>query len=260
MKTVFYRIFAFCVLLSVMPLHAENYFFNETNLFTDNESVEFEKKAFEISSAYDCGVYVIFVNDMKEYGFNDITQFDVWLADEYNFGIGPDRNYITFTVSMRDRDYSVNVNGDIGNSAFCTYGREKLVTRFLGYMGDDNYASAVKKFLSSTDEYLAQYAQGTPYGDGHMVPEDINALIFWSIVLVIVAALIALIMCKIEKSKLNNIAPATNAQGYFTSSDVKFSVSEENFVRKTTRVEVIESSSSSGGSSHSSGSHTSGKF
>ena len=98
---------------------AELYFVtDEAGLLSDQEWLELETRAEEISREYKCGVYIILLDDFTAYT-NDETIYEAakTLYREYRLGYGEERSGELLLLSMAERDYTLIAYG-YGNTAF----------------------------------------------------------------------------------------------------------------------------------------------
>ena len=74
---------------------------DEAELFTIEQWQALEQRATDISEKYNFGVYIITVEDFRDYSnTSNIEKFAVKLYDDYGLGYGDDRAGVTLLLSM----------------------------------------------------------------------------------------------------------------------------------------------------------------
>ena len=132
-----------------------NYIFDLSDKLSFDEWAELEARAADISQRHGCGVYVAFVDDYTVYsdgGGVYKTTYQLYHGDQ--LGMGDDRDGIIILLSMAERDYAMFVYGTYAETAFNSYGQEKLEKAFLGNFKEDDWYGGVSNYLSTCDEYL----------------------------------------------------------------------------------------------------------
>ena len=242
---------------------------DDYGLLSNTELSELQSKASQISSDYNCGVYIVVVKNMDDFVFDYEIYDDAFgieaFAQYYFFnelkGVGSSGDGILLIMSMKERDYDIMAHGNFANTAFTDYGKSKLADSFLDYFGDGQWYRGFSAYLNRVQKYLEAAAQGTPVDIGtrikeHNLPLSIAAgLIFGFIV--------ALISCLAMKSGMKSVHTARIASNFIAQDGIKIPIQKDMFTHNTVVRQVIQSSSSSSGgtSINSSGSsHHSGKF
>ena len=243
---------------------------DDCGLLSNTELSNLQTRAAQISSDYNCGVYIVVVKNMDDFVYDYEIYSDAFgieaFAQYYFFnelkGVGSSGDGILLIMSMKERDYDIMAHGDFANSAFTDYGKSKLADSFLDYFGDGEWYRGFSAYLNRVQKYLEAAAQGTPVDIGtrikeHNLPLSIAAgLIFGFIV--------ALISCLAMKSGMKSVHTARIASNFIAKDGIRIPVQKDFFTHNTVVRQVIQSSSSSsGGGTHinsSGSSHHSGKF
>ena len=242
---------------------------DDCGLLSNTELSDLQTHAAQISSDYNCGVYIVVVKNMNDFTFDyEIYEdaFGIEAFAQYLFfnelnGTGTTGDGLLLVMSMKERDYDIMAHGDFGNYAFTDYGKDKLADSFLNYFGNNNWYKGFSAYLNRVDKFLEAARNGNPVDVGtriknHNLPVSIAAgLIFGFIV--------ALISCLAMKSGMKSVHLARIASGFIAQDGVSIPVKSDMFLRNTVVRQAIQSSSSSGGGTriNSSGSsHHSGKF
>ncbi|MDO4733513.1 MAG: TPM domain-containing protein, partial [Bacillota bacterium] len=233
-------------------------------LLTDEEWQKLEQKARDISVAHDFGVYIITVDDYKEYSDGRILDACKTIYDDYNLGMGEDRDGVVLMLSMRDRDYTLMCDGSFGNYAFTDAGREDLTEFFLDNFSDDDWYGGFDDYLDAADDFLVNAEEGNPYSEDHPAMSSSDRILGIAIrvaIILLVPLIIAFIWVAVLTSKMKSVAAAVEASTY-VSGQLHLNQSYEHYTYSTETRTKIESSSGGGSSSGSSGSAsgTSGKF
>jgi len=221
-------------------------------LLNDGEWSKLEQEAQMASERYECGIYLITVDDYRKYGSGDVFDVAADLYHEYVLGMGSERNGIVLLLSMNTRDYALFVYGDAAQYAFDDYGLRQLEDEFLDDLGDNRWYDGFADYISTCERYLALAEEGEP----------MRASKGPAIVIVFAGSMIiSLIVCLILGSGMKNVRKQAKADHYVTDEGLDLSRKEDVFVRRTeTRTKIEKQSSSSGSRSGRGGSGRSGKF
>ena len=243
---------------------------DDCGLLSTTELSTLQERASQISSDYNCGVYIVVVKNMDDFVYDYEIYSDAFgieaFAQYYFFnelkGTGDSGNGIFLVMSMKERDYDIMAHGSFANTAFTDYGKSKLADSFLDYFGEGEWYRGFSSYLNRVQKYLEAAAQGTPVDVGTRIKER-------NLPLSIAAGLIfgfivALISCLAMKSGMKSVHTARIASNFIAQNGVQIPVQKDIFTHNTVVRQVIQSSSSSsGGGTHinsSGSSHHSGKF
>lgn len=241
----------FCVLFISICANAfaqTNFLYDTAELLQDSEKKSINDELETISNQHNFGVYIITIDDFLEYT-TDIESASEVIYKDLNLGLNDDKSGILFLISMADRSYDLYVSGS-GNEFFPKKKRSKLEKAFLDDFKENNWKVGIADFIQKVDNYL------TCYEDGSLDEDQIALLRSGLIISFIIALIIAYFRMKGEKSKLNNMHFATDANNY-TENGIELTRNQDIFKYTTTRTIVHKSNSSSGSSSSS---HSSGHF
>lgn len=232
------------------------YIFDNSDLLTFDEWEKLEARAADISQRHGCGVYVAFVDDFTEYGYgNDVykTTYQLYHANE--LGMGENRDGIIILLSMAERDYAMFVYGTYAETAFNSYGQEKLEKAFLGNFKEDDWYGGVSNYLSTCDEYLTRADAGKP------VRESPALLIA---IAVVASCLLSGAICLFLKRSMKTVHQKVEANEYVAPGGLQLSKQYDRYTHTTEVRSKISSSDDSGGGTSScsggGGSGRSGKF
>ncbi|MBR4791923.1 MAG: TPM domain-containing protein [Treponema sp.] len=242
---------------------------DDCGLLSNTELSNLQTRAAQISSDYNCGVYIVVVKNMDDFVYDYEIYSDAFgieaFAQYYFFnelkGVGESGDGILLIMSMKERDYDIMAHGSFGNYAFTDYGKDKLADSFLDYFGDGQWYRGFNAYLNKVDRFLEAAANGTPVDVGTRIKEH-------NLSLSLAAGLIfgfifALITCLTMKSGMKSVHTARIASNFIAQNGIKIPIQKDIFTHNTVVRQVIQSSSSSGGGTHinsSGSSHHSGKF
>lgn len=233
------------------------YIFDISDLLTFDEWEKLEARAADISQRHGCGVYVAFVDDFTEYGYgNDVYKTTYQLYHSNELGMGENRDGIIILLSMAERDYAMFVYGTYAETAFNSYGQEKLEKAFLGNFKEDDWYGGVSNYLSTCDEYLTRADAGKP------VRESPALLIA---IAVVASCLLSGAICLFLKRSMKTVHQKVEANEYVAPGGLQLSKQYDRYTHTTevrSKISSSDDSSSSGTSSCSGGggSGRSGKF
>ena len=155
---------ALLLTLLVIPARAAElgYVTDAAALLSYEEWQELEALCGSISDQYDCGVYIVTVDDFTEYGSGDVFEVTSGIYHDYGLGKGPERNGLILLLSMEARDLALFVFGSRAEDAFNAYGQEQLEGQFLPYFGENDWYGGFRAYADTCGEYLALAAAGEP--------------------------------------------------------------------------------------------------
>ena len=265
------------MLISVfcMPAYAENsdvsYVVDEAGILEESEAEELEARAQELSSSYDCGVYIFTVDNFTEYtSTSDVYEAAKELFFSNDLGIGDEDSGVLLLLSMADRDFCVMAHG-YGNTAFTDRGKEELSDQFLDDFKDDDWYSGFSDYLSACQEMLIQANNGTPVDvDNPLYGSDTDSAdsggsnrVFGVIFCIGISILITIFVSMALKRQMKSVEEKAEASSYVKKNGVVLTDSYDRYTHTTEsrRYDPPEKSSGGGTSVDSSGSSgSSGKF
>ena len=144
------------------------YVLDFAGLLTEQERSQLENMAASASEKYDSGVYVVTVNDYRDYNSESPYEAAKTIYREYDLGLGSDNSGTMLMLSMDDRDYAYIATGEFGNYAFTDYGKDKLEQEFLDDFRNNDWYSGFYDFISESERYMAKAAAGNPVDVEHV--------------------------------------------------------------------------------------------
>lgn len=229
-----------------------SYVTDTTALLTADECQKLEKKAQAISEQYSCGVYLIIVDNYTEYAGseNGMYEFAKYLYRNYELGLGSDRSGELLVMSMNDRKYGLIAYGSVGNGAFTDYGKECLEDAFTAEFRVDDWMGGFETYLSVSESYLHQYSQGTPFdstGSRNSGSSRSGFNLSGLVSALFMGALIAAVVCLIQKKKMKTAVLQTNANAYVVPGSVALRLCTDQYTHTTRQVTKISRDNDHGG-------------
>ena len=241
------------------------YVTDTAGLLSQNQLEELNSLAEQVSQRYSCGVYIVTVDDYKNYNPSSVAECAEGIYNYYKLGYGTDRDGVLLLLSMADRDFDIAAYGDFGNYSFTDYGKEVLADTFLDNFRVNDWYGGFRDYISNSGDFLQNARNGEPVdtygGSGSAgMPAGLKLAI-----VILVPCLIALIAVSSMKAKMKTAREKTTAEDYLVRGSLNLRIREDRFINRTQHVEVIqETSHRSGGGGTSVGasgfSHHSGKF
>lgn len=243
---------------------------DEAGILTEEQRVELEARAAEVSAAYGCGVYIVTVNDYSYYTTGSIESFAESIFTEYYMGWGDERDGIVLVLSMADRDYDLMAHGSNGNRAFTDYGKEVLSEAFLDNLSGDDWGGGLRDYVDTAELLLQRYAEGRPVdvNDRIELPQQEKGFSLFSLLIVLgVPCGVAAAVCGVFKGQMKTARKKNEASDYISPEGLDLRIRQDYFTHRTEHRELIQQNNNqskgfSGGTTvGSSGfSHRSGKF
>ena len=269
MKKLCSLLLAFFMIAAVLiiPAAAEDtdFVYDWAGILSDSEIDALTSAAQEITSAHNCGVYIVTLSDMRDYGFSNIEACAEAFFDEKGLGVGSDHTGIMLVLSMAERDYDIDAHGDFAHYTFTDYGKTTISDEFLDNFRNNDWYGGFFDYLSRCEKMLVLAEEGNPVDttitervSGRITPGGL-------ICSVILSLLIAWLVCAWLKGRMKSAKLAVDADSYILPGSAQITNRSDRYTHSTRTRRKIEKSSSggrSGGTSISSGghSHSSGKF
>ena len=105
--------FLFCLVLCVSAAATEqtgaqlSYVTDSAGLLSENENILLEKMAESVSKKYGVGVYIVTVEDYRDFHSEGVYKATYTIYHECTMGEGPNRDGIMLLLSMDDRDWAM---------------------------------------------------------------------------------------------------------------------------------------------------------
>ena len=231
-----------------------NYVTDAAGLLNESETARLERMAEAVSKKYGVGVYVVTVEDFRDYNAGGVYKATYTIYHKYTLGEGANRDGILLLLSMDDRDWAMFCYGARCEYAFNSYGQEQLEKVFLDRFGESDWYGGFENYIKECSVYLKKAADGKP----------VRAIALLACLIVAgLALLAAVVIVAVIWEKMNSVAVKVTANAYISGS-LQLTEQTDRFTHKTTSTRRIERSSSSESGSRSEsgggGSGRSGKF
>lgn len=244
------------------------YYVSDTAALMSTEQWQrLEDAAERVSGKYNCGVYVLTLDDFHDYGsYSSIRAFSEDFYSRYRLGIGEKRNGILLVLSMAERDYALIAYGSDAHYAFTDYGKELLANSFLDNFQRNDWTGGFTDYVNGCEELLSRAADGNPVDVSYESREGIPPELSTGIVIG-VPLLIGFGACEGMKRQMKPVRSQSRADEYIVPGGISFSRKRDVFVNRTVtrtviRTEQREPMQGGGGTTVNSGgfSGQSGKF
>ena len=219
-----------------------SYVTDAAGLLGENENAMLEKMAETVSQKYGVGVYIVTVEDYRDFHSEGVYKATYTIYHQYTMGEGPNRDWAMFCYGSRC-EY-----------AFNSYGQQKLEKVFLDDFKNNDWYNGFEDYIKECNSYLEKAAAGKPVRASAWIP---------CLIVVGLSLLAAGVIVTVIWEKMNSVSEKVTANAYI-SDTLQLTEKTDCFTHKTTSRRKIERSSSGGGSSRSEsgggGSGRSGKF
>lgn len=220
---------------------------DEAGLLQEVQIQRLEQIAQAAASRYGVGIYIVTVEDYREFDPAGVYEAAYGIYHEYALGEGQQRNGILLLLSMAQRDFALFRYGEQAVYAFSDYGVKKLEGVFLDNFETDDWNGGFEDYIRECGRYLEKAASGKP------VAQSPASLI---LIACAIALVIAAVVCAVLVGQMKTVRKSTSAASY--AGNLMLTEQFDQFTHRTESRRKIERSQSSGTESHSGGS--SGKF
>ena len=219
-------------------------------LLSSSQWQELESKAEQISQQYQCGVYLVTLEDYRDYGsYSSFWNFSQDFYTRYHMGLGERSNGILLILSMADRDYSLLAYGSDAHYAFTDYGKEVLENRFLDNFRQDDWYGGFRDYINGCGELLSRAADGNPVDVIYQSRDGLDPGISAAVVIG-VPLLTAFGACEGMKRQMKPVREQTRADQYIVPGGINLNLKRDVFVNRTvtrTRIHTEPRANSGGG-------------
>ena len=254
---------------------AESYNVSDAaGLLSYEQLAALDEQSKTVSEYYDCGVYIVIVDDYKSYVPGSIADFSEAVYKSYDLGYGEGRNGILLALSMAERDYDLCAYGDWAHYAFTDYGKDKLSETFLDNFRNNDWFGGFNDYIANSVSLMELAKNGNPLDT--IIYEEVPEVPGWTptelMLIIFVPCLIALGVCSVYRAQMKTAKRQFFAMPYVDESRSHMRVNTDQFLsRNVVRTPIPRkddddgpraSGGRPGGTSINSGgfSHKSGKF
>ncbi len=247
---------------SFVPVCAEETtIYDYADLLTSEEEAELNHEANRLSDQYDCGIYILTIDDYNELSPGVTRAAEVFYSS-MELGVGTEHNGTLLMLSMEERDYAIVSYGDQAHAAFTDYGKEWMADQFLDAFGEDDWYGGFLDYLSAAEEMMAMESSGTPLDvdtDPDKVQErnTFNTISLFVIPLIVSAGIMVYLCSKMRSARLGS-----EASEYIVPGSEHMMERYDIYTHTTVTRHKIPKNDGGGGTSVNSGgfSSSSGKF
>ena len=276
MKKVFSVSLLLCfALLLALPVAASaeaklDYVSDYAGVLSAERRDSLNAQAAQIAAETGCGVYIVVVDNYKDYVNGGIEDFSEAIYKTYELGEGAGKDGVMLAMSMADRDYDIYAHGDFGNYAFTDYGKEQLADTFLDNFRANDWAGGFADYVDNCGRLIARAKQGDPLDVWIPDPAPRGITPMEALLIVLVPCLVAGSIVGGFKRQMKTAVKQTEAGGYVSRGGVQLRERSDQFINRSVTHQIIPKTTTSsrpsgghaGGTSVNSGgfSHHSGKF
>lgn len=223
------------------------YVTDSAGLLSADQYDALNEEARQISEQYQCGVYIVTVDDYQKYTSGDVYDCATELYNKYDLGYGDTKDGVLLLLSMADRDYTLIAHGDKGNAAFTDYGKERMADSFLRYFGRDDWNGGFSDYLSSSSQFLEMEANGQPY-DNYGGSEEPSKAARTGVVLGVPTVISGLVN-RMQSRKMKSVRSRTNASAYASPAGLVLHGQQDRYTHSTeSRTRIVSTNTHRGGS------------
>ena len=210
------------------------YIYDEAGLLSDAGRAQLEALAENVTSEYPINVYVVTVDDFRDYNQSSVYEAAKTYYNSHNLGYGSNRDGMLLMLSMDDRDYALIAYGDYATTNLTDYGRQKLSEEFLDDFRYDDWQGGFEDYYTVTKDYLKEAKENRPvdiYPKEPADPKKVRSL--GAAISLLLGYPASALVCGGMKSKLRSVKPAASANQYLNADSVNFSDRSEVFTHTT---------------------------
>ena len=208
-------------------------------LLSENEKMLLERMAESVSQKYGVGVYIVTVEDYRDFHSEGVYKATYTIYHQYTMGEGPNRDGIMLLLSMADRDWAMFCYGSHCEYAFNSYGQEKLEKVFLDNFGEDDWYGGFSDFVSGCEWYLQHVAEGGEAGvpvhneveisdsTQENTADDSFTLGGAFGLSLLISCVAALIVCMVFRSQMKSVRTQTTANQYVGNGGLNLTLSRD---------------------------------
>lgn len=224
-----------CMSLGLSAHAAELYNISDAaGLLGAQDLVTLDENAKAISEHYNCGVYVVIVDDYKSYVRGSIADFSEAVYQSYNLGLGEGKNGILLALSMNDRDYDLCAYGDWAHYAFTDYGKGQLANEFLDNFRNNDWAGGLYDYVAGCSSLMEMAKNGNPLDT--IVYEQVPEKPGWDpmelMLIVLIPCLVAFAVCSVFRAQMKTANRQYYATDYVAENRSHLRVRSDRFLRR----------------------------
>ena len=215
------------------------YYVSDTANLVPDQWQKLETAAERVSEQYGCGVYIVTLQDYRDYGsYSSMRSFSEDFYNRYHLGIGEKQNGILLVLSMAERDYSLIAYGSDAHYAFTDYGKTMLENSFLDDFRRDDWNGGFSDYISGCEQLLSRAADGNPvdvsYESRSGIPSELS-----NGIIIGVPLLVSFGASEGMKRRMKPVKPQSRADEYIVPGGIHFNLKRDVFVNRTVSRTVI---------------------
>ncbi len=237
-------------MVSVAYAQTGTYVHDTMDLLPAEEFNKLESKGKEYAEKYNMGVYLLTTasmgsNEGEPSGRNEFAR-DYY--EKQGLGVGKDKDGIILVVASNSRKYViVNKISDKAKDPFSDDGVKSLESDVKSYLKNNNWADAAKAYYDDAGEQLEYFkSNGKQWKKPHY-----EYLLIKIAATILIPLMIAFAIVRSRISAMKTAQIQTNATSYESDNGLNLTVSNDNYLYRTTNVTPLpkndKSSSDSGG-------------
>lgn len=257
------------------------YVTDSADILSDEQEARLESMAAQLSESLPCKIYIVTLQDYRQYTNGDVNNCTTELYTYYDLGYGPDRDGLILLLSMRERDYSIITHGWYGNYCFGDHNLNLIESAFLDNFRNNDWEGGFTDYLRVSGDILRtaqahelsleqedQRFPGLEFPGNTYRYGVTGKLPVWIRLVIGIGGpcIVALIVCGVFKAQMKTAKERTTAEEYVVPGSATLRIRDDRFLNRTeTRTRINSNSGSSGRGGFSSGggggfSGHSGKF
>lgn len=213
--------------------------YDEAGLLTAAQRSELEARAEDVAERYGCGVYIVILNDYRDYSSQaSLFSFSQDYYRSRGLGAGTTGSGVLLLMSMQNRDYSLVTSGALAHEAFTDYAQGVLAAAFLDDFRRNDWGGGFTDYVDCCEELLARAAAGNPLDveerESAGLPTGLKVGI-----IVCVPLLIAFAVCEGLRRQMKPVRRSTRADEYIVPGGVELSVKRDVFLNRSVTRTVV---------------------
>ncbi len=239
MKKIFVSLILCLALVLGLSLSAGaagiGYVSDTAGILSREDAAALNEQAETVSEFYGCGVYIVVVDDYKNYVNGSVADFSEAVYNSYALGLGQERNGIILSLSMAERDYDLRAYGDFAHYAFTDYGKDKLSGTFLDNFRNDDWTGGFNDYIANAISLMDMAKQGNPLDT--LVYDEVREAPGWDAfelaLIVAVPSLIALAVCAVFAAQMKTSGRQSYAMNYVADGRANLRIRSDRFLNRS---------------------------
>lgn len=210
-------------------------------LLSTNDVQEFEERAAQLATTYQCAPYITIVNNI---GQQNVRSYAESYWQENDLGINADKDGIMFLFAVDSRDYVTITHGQGetgGITIFTDYRIAQIEDEVVSELADNNWEDACDTFLDEVSQTLSYYQESGTAWDVSNDPKEARIAFLAKLAVAILLSLgIAIAFCWYWAGQMKSARMQTQASAYLEEDSFELTRKEDHFIRTVRTVAKIE--------------------